>query len=328
MGGPSAEQNELSAEETAAYKQAQQMTAQQYANQQAIYGPMAKQFQSIFDKGPNQQGFSDAEKEGLDAQAVAGTASNYSQAAKAVGESTAAEGGGTNPLPTGASIQLKQEVANSAASSESAQETEINQADYAQGYNEWGNAASGLEAIATGENPLGYENAETNSGNTANTEANAIAEEDNSWINAAIGAAGSIGASAETAWCPAKGTMILMADGSEKLIEEIRVGDEIRGVDGMGQTVQRVESAVVPIVRVVTKDEDAMRCSWSHTFVRVGGGFTVARDAAGTQILFREKPTRVMRVDPQVGRSEVFNLFTDGSHTYCANGFWSMGDAG
>ena len=192
--GASRAQNQLQAEQLAGYQQAQQMTAEQYADQQAIYAPMEKQFQSIFAAGPNQQGFSTAETNDLNAQAVQGTAANYSAAAKAVGNSMAAEGGGDAYTPSGGADEIKQEVANSAAGQESQQETQIQEANYQQGYNEWGAAAGGLESIAAGENPLGYENAATSSGSAAGTTAEQIAQEDNSWINAAIGGAGAIGA--------------------------------------------------------------------------------------------------------------------------------------
>lgn len=193
MCGASAEQNELSAEETQALQTSAAMTAKQYANQLAIYAPLTAQFESIFAKGPSQTGFSDEEKENLDARAVEGTAENYSAAAKAVGEQTASEGGGTNPLPSGGSIQLKQEVANSAAAEESKEESGIEEADYAAGRSNYDEAAKGLEGVATGEDPLGFEQAETGAAGVANNEANTIEEANNSWINAALGAAGEIG---------------------------------------------------------------------------------------------------------------------------------------
>jgi hypothetical protein len=194
VSGPTAAQTNLTNEETSAYQQAQQMTAQQYGEQSAIYAQMTPQFESIFAKGPNQTGYSDSELQELNAQAVEGTAQNYSQAAKAVGESEAAEGGGTNPMSSGAQEQEQQQVANSAAATESGIESQIESSNYAQGTQNYQNAEAGLESIATGENPLGYENAETGSAGAANTEANAIATEDDSWINGAIGAAGTLGA--------------------------------------------------------------------------------------------------------------------------------------
>lgn len=193
MCGPTQAQTDLTNEETQAYQSAQQMTAQQYQNQQAIFAPLTAQFESIFAKGPNQKGFSTEEDQDLKAQAVEGTAENYKSAATAVNESLAAEGGGSNPLPSGPQAQLKEQVAESAAQEESRQESEIESADYGEGEKEWAAAGGGLQTIAAGLNPVGYENAESTSGGVANTEANTIAQEDDSWVNAAIGAAGAIG---------------------------------------------------------------------------------------------------------------------------------------
>lgn len=191
MSGPTSQQTQLGDAQLAAYQQAQQLTQEQYANQQAIYAPMAAQFQSIYAKGPNQQGFSAAEDATLNAQAEEGTAENYGNAARAVGETTAARGGGTNPLPTGAQSAIQGNIATSAAQEESQQENQINSANYAQGYNEWENAGQGLESIAAGENPLGYQANETSAGSAAGTTASQIASEDNSWLNATLGAVGS-----------------------------------------------------------------------------------------------------------------------------------------
>ena len=193
MCGATAQQTEIGDEQISAYQQAQQLTQEQYADQQAIYGPMSSQFESIFAKGPSQQGFSASEDQNLDAQAVAGTATNYANAAKAVGDATAAEGGGTDPLSSGQQTELKEQTANSSAQEESNEENEINTADYQQGFSEWQNAGAGLESIAAGENPLGYEGAATSSGSAASSTANQIASQQNSWVNAALGAAGSIG---------------------------------------------------------------------------------------------------------------------------------------
>ena len=189
MSGPTSQQTQLQQEQIDAYQQAETLTQQQYADQKAIYGPMSAQFKSIYAKGPNQEGFSAAEKEDLEGQAVEGTAENYEQADKALSEKMAA-GGGT-ALPSGAQEELQANVAESAAQEESKQETQVAEADYTQGYNEWENAGQGLETIASGENPLGYEGAETSSGSAAATTAGDIASEDNSWINATIGAVGS-----------------------------------------------------------------------------------------------------------------------------------------
>lgn len=192
MCGATSAQDQIQQEQMQQYQQMQEMTAQEFAAQQAIYGPMAAKFESIFNAGPNQKGFSDAETNDLNASAVEGTASNYKQAAKAVNENIAAQGGAPG-MSNGASAQLRSEVATSAAAMESNEETQIKQADYNQGYSEWQAAGEGLLSIAAGDNPLGYANATTGAGSAASNTANEIAQENNSWLNAVIGAAGDIG---------------------------------------------------------------------------------------------------------------------------------------
>lgn len=196
MCGATAEQKNLENEDAATLQQYDQMMQTQYANQTALYSKVNAVLSPILQAGPNQEGFSTAEKNNLNAQAVEGTAENYQSAAKAVNENLAGEGGGNSPLPTGGQEELKEQTAESAAQEESRQESEIEGADYQQGYSEFQNAEEGEMAIASGENPLGYAGAVTNQANATGNEANSIAQEDNSWVSAALGAAGSIGAAA------------------------------------------------------------------------------------------------------------------------------------
>lgn len=161
---------------------------------------MVSQLSSIYQKGPNQEGFSGAETANLNAQAVEGTAENYGNAARATGEAEAGQGGGTNALPTGAQSAIQSGIATSAAQEESKQENQIETANYNQGYNEWEAAGGGLESIAAGENPAGYESNETSAGSAAGTTASQIASEDDSWLNGAIGAAGTLGGDAMKTW--------------------------------------------------------------------------------------------------------------------------------
>jgi hypothetical protein len=193
VSGPSAAQENLSDEQAAFYQQATTQSQQTYAEDQKLQQQFAAIYDPILAKGPNQQGFSTQELQGLDAQAVEGTAENYQGAAKAVNEHLAAEGGGSNPLPSGASAELQEEVANSAAGQESSEENQINQANYAQGYSEFEGATGALESEEGNLNPVGYENAATGAGSAAESTMKDINAESDSWENAAIGAAGSIG---------------------------------------------------------------------------------------------------------------------------------------
>lgn len=189
MCGSTGAQDTIQQEQINEYQKMQQMTADMYSKQQAIYAPMEASFKSIFDKGPGQEGFSDAQKNDLNASVVEGTAENSAAAERAVNEQIAAEGG-DSVLPSGGDIQLQGEARQGLANEQSREETQVKEADYNQGYEEWQQAGSGLMAIAAGDNPLGYANATTGSGTAASNTADQIAQEQNSWINAAIGAAG------------------------------------------------------------------------------------------------------------------------------------------
>jgi hypothetical protein len=186
-------QNTIQQQDIATMQQYDAQQAQQYANQSELYASVKSVLDPILKAGPGQPGFSGAEETALDAQAVEGTAANYRAGAKAVGENLAAEGGGDNPLPTGAQTEMKEQVANSAAAEESQQETQIQEANYQTGRQNFQNAEEGELAIASGENPIGYAGATNSASSNAGTEANAIASEDTSWINSLIGAAGAVG---------------------------------------------------------------------------------------------------------------------------------------
>lgn len=192
-GGPTQAQQQLQAEQADFYKQATEQQAQVYAEDQQILQAMEGIYEPILQKGPNQEGFSTEELNSLNTEAVEGTAQNYAGAAKAVNENLAAEGGGTVSLPSGGATQLKAEVAAAAAGQESSEENQIKQADYAQGYSEWQDAARGLATEQGFINPVAYSGAATNAGAAEGVTANEIAQENDSWINAAIGASGTIG---------------------------------------------------------------------------------------------------------------------------------------
>lgn len=190
MCGSTPAQNQIQQAQIDAYTQAQNLAKEEFAHQQAIYGPMAAKFQSIFDLGQGQEGFAPAEKEALETQIVEGNAQNYAGAARAVNQSLVSSGGVA--MPSGAAEQLKLNTALSSAQEKSREETSMTAADYAQGRTNWENAGKGLMTIAAGENPLGYLEASTAAGGAASTTANEIAQAQNSWMNAAAGIGGAL----------------------------------------------------------------------------------------------------------------------------------------
>lgn len=335
MSGPTAAQENLQDQQAAFYQQATQEATATYGEDQALLTQMQSVFDPILAKGPQQEGFSAPEVANLKGQAIEGTATNYAGAAKAVNEQLAARGGGTNPLPSGGDAELKEEVADSAAEELSKEETQINEADYAEGEKQFGEATSALEDVSGQYNPTAYEGGATSAGSAEEKTASDIAEESDSWENAAIGAAGSLGSAALTGFCPAKGSMFLMYDGSWKKVEDLGTGDKLLGIDGAPQTIEKIQTAFVPILRVTALAAKELlrkpttyvaRNSWSHAFALPVGGFVTANNASFRRILGRKGPCWVESVTPD-GQDTVYNVMTDGSHTYCADGLWAVGDA-
>jgi hypothetical protein len=138
--------------------------------------------------------------------------------------------------------------------------------------------------------------------------------------SAGIEAAGNIAASI----CPAEGSLYLLPDGCEIEVETLKVGDEIAGIDDEPQIIEEIQTAVMPILEVRTVNGFVARNSKTHAYALPKGGFVVAVHAFGKTILTADGPSRVISVKSD-GEDLVFNIITNGSHTYCADGIWSLG---
>ena len=193
MSGPSSAQLTLQQDQLAFYQQGMQESQTAFGEQQDLLAQMNAVYGPILAKGPNQPGFSTSEENALNAEAVEGTATNYASAARGVNEQEAAEGGGNNPLPSGGEEQARAQVAEAAAGQESSEESQIEQANYAAGEQQFEQAGQAL-ATASGQlNPAGYINATTGAGSEAEKTANQINQEKNSWMAPVLGALGSLG---------------------------------------------------------------------------------------------------------------------------------------
>ena len=142
MCGASSAQNQLATEQADFYQQG--IAESQKVN--AEDASLTNIYNSVIAKGANQEGFTAGQMEKMNSQAVEGTAQNYAAASKALGGKLAAEGGGNNAMPTGAENEMQAELAASAAGSESGQETQIEEANYRQGAEQYDQAASGAAA--------------------------------------------------------------------------------------------------------------------------------------------------------------------------------------
>jgi len=124
--------------------------------------------------------------------------------------------------------------------------------------------------------------------------------------------------------CPAEGSLYLMADGTELPVETLEVGDRVRGIDFESQTIEAIERGMAKTIIVVTEGGHELRCSRVHAFALPMGGFVVGVRAMGKRLVVKEESGLVVAI-LDGGEAMVYNVITDGSHTYRANGIWSLG---
>ena len=124
--------------------------------------------------------------------------------------------------------------------------------------------------------------------------------------------------------CPAKGSLYLLPDGAEVLVETLQVGEEIAGIDDEPQIIEEIQTAIVPVLKVRTANGYVARNSRVHAYALPKGGFVVAIHAYGKTILTADGPSKVVSVKED-GEDTVFNIITNGSHTYRADGVWALG---
>ena len=152
---------------------------QQFAQQSAILGTLQKSLNPIVQAGPNQYGFSTAETNNLNSQALQGTGQQYANASKALGQQQAAQGGGNSYLPTGAQAQQQAGLAAGAANQASNQLMGVQQAGYQQGYNQYQSAIGQLGGVAGMYSPTSYAGEATGAGSAAANTANQVNQENN-----------------------------------------------------------------------------------------------------------------------------------------------------
>lgn len=312
---------------------------QQFANQNAILGTLQKSLNPIVQGGPNQFGFSKAETNNLNSQALQGTGQQFRNASKSLGEAQAAQGGGNSYLPTGAQAQQQATLAATGANQTSNQLMDIQAQGYQQGRNQYNAAIGQLGGVAGMFDPNGVAGAANTGGSDAFGSATKVAEMNNEaspWnlVGGLLGGAASAGLDAFTGGiggslatsvtCPAKGSLILTSDGLEKPIECLVAGDQIMGIDDELQTIEEIQQEELETIVVTTDNGTTTHNSLIHAFALPRGGFVVAAKSLGKTILTAKGPSEVIKIVP-AGKAEIFNMITDGSHTYRADGAWALG---
>jgi hypothetical protein len=192
MCGATQQQTQVSDEENQFYQNLTNQYSTIFGQSQAITGALTKAYLPILQAGPSQTGFAPGEENALRTQATQNVATNYGQAQKATAQILAARGGGNDLLPSSVNANLLAQNTNAAAQQQSAAQNTITQANYAQGYQNWGTAANVLGSTAGLISPTSYAAQTTGAGTAAMTGATDVANAANSPWNAAFGALGSL----------------------------------------------------------------------------------------------------------------------------------------
>jgi hypothetical protein len=182
MCGPSAEQTKLQDQQTAFYEQMQKQDAVTFNEDQDILKQMQSVYAPILAKGPNQQGFSDAQRDDLNTQATEGVARNFAHANTALREQQAASGGGDEFLPSGVKDQQQEQMDIAAEGAHGDQQLTIKNDDYAAGKEEFDKATTALQGTSSLLNPNGYAGSANTAGKNATDTANTIAAQSTSWM--------------------------------------------------------------------------------------------------------------------------------------------------
>ena len=177
LKGPTTSQTQIAGAQANFFNTLSSSFNTMFAGQTGILQSLQSAFQPILAAGPNQFGFSPMELSVMKGQAVDTTAATFAANQAALNQALAARGGGTSFLPSGAQAQLQQQGYTAASQQESNLLNQITQAGYAQGRQNFLQAANVLGGAASMYNPTGFAGATTGAGQAAASTAGTIAQE-------------------------------------------------------------------------------------------------------------------------------------------------------
>lgn len=146
--------------------------------------------------------------------------------------------------------------------------------------------------------------------------------------NALVGALGVAGAGAMSAWCPVEDSLVTLADGAAKKVQDLDfTKDLILQSDG---TSRLLDKAPTPhfqeALEVETQRGKKGRVSRSHAYI-VGYGYQTAGELVvdGSTYLRTDEVERdAVKFVSNLGLRRVFSMPIGGNHTYCVDGIWSI----
>ena len=153
MCGATSGQQGVANQQTSLFQQMTNQAQQVFGSSSQVFQDLTNAFSPVVEAGPNQEGFSAAEKSNLDSSAITNTAQAYKNASQAVKENESAVGGGNVDLPGGAQVGADLSVANQGAKQTASELNQINEADYSTGRQNFFQAASDLSGAPSVFNP-------------------------------------------------------------------------------------------------------------------------------------------------------------------------------
>src|ERR1700744_741925 len=118
--GASAAQNAAQQQQAAFATQSMQQASQVFGNSSTVFNDLVNTFAPTVAAGPNQEGFSAAEKANLQSQAITNSGQAYRNAAQAVGEAESAQNGGNfGDTMSGSTTGINLGIAENAAANTS-----------------------------------------------------------------------------------------------------------------------------------------------------------------------------------------------------------------
>lgn len=196
--GASSAQNQALSTQTNLTNQIVQQGQQVFGNSSKVFNDLVSSLSPTVANGPNQQGFSAAETSALKSQAITQSGAAARNAQQAAGQIQSAEGGGnTSDTNGGTNAGINANIEGSAAANTANELSQIDQANYATGRDNYKQAVSALGGSTSVFNPAtGLDDAATSSASAEASTANQIASQNNSWMNIVGGALGAVAGSA------------------------------------------------------------------------------------------------------------------------------------
>lgn len=245
---------------------------------------------------------------------------DYENARGSLAQSWANRGMGSNSTPSGFQADQERKMGSDLADSRGAAFSDALGKQHSEALNNFWNAsnvASG-NAASTGSGAL------QGSGQSGSSSAGIYGTAGQYHAGQLVPALSSVGSAA---MCPATNSQILMHDGSWKRVENLEVGDKLLAIDGTFEEVYVAPkpSKPQPILEFEVAGH-ACRVSMEHWFVRPGCGYVLAKEMIARRLFVHtlsgvQQVLRCRMIEPEV----CWDLTIGPSHSYCVDGFWSLG---